>query len=79
MTQHLHVLSVPILFTPSSNTGLCPEESQSQNTQSKDITNVMNAMGSEVMDILVGTVNREGGVGELMNLIANGVAEAKEN
>lgn len=79
MRQHLHVLSVPVLLTTLSLTGLCPEESQSQDTQSKDITNIMNAMGSEVMDVLVGTVNREGGVRELMELITSSVAEAKEN
>lgn len=39
----------------------------------------MNSMGSEVMDMLVGTVNREGGVKELMKIITSGVAEAKEN
>lgn len=75
--QPLHVLSVPILLTPLSLTGLCPEESQE--TQSKDITNIMNAMGSEVLDVLVGTVNSEGGVGELMKLITSSMGEAKEN
>lgn len=79
MRQHLHVLSVPVLLTPLSCTDLCPEVSQSQETQSTDITNIMNAMGSEVMDMLVGTLNREGGVGEFMKIINSGVAEAKEN
>lgn len=79
MWRHLHVLSVPILLTPLSYTGLCPEESQSQETQSKDITNIMNTVGSDVMDMLVETFNREGGTDELLKMISSGVTETKEN
>lgn len=79
MRQRLHFLSVPILLTPLSYTGLCPVESQSQETQSKDITDIMNAMGSEVMNMLVETFNREGGAGELLKIITSSVTETKEN
>lgn len=64
---------------PAFPAALCQEESVSQDTQNRDLTPVMDAMGPEIFNVFESLVKNEDSVNSLMKLIYHSLVGEKEN
>lgn len=58
---------------------LCPDDAQSQETQSTDLTAAMDAMKEGIVGMMEGFLTGNGGIKDLMKVITGGNLEAKPN
>ncbi|GAA6234753.1 uncharacterized protein LOC108875889 [Lates japonicus] len=70
-------LPAPAILDPEK--GFCPDESLSQETENTDLTNFMNDMGSEVLNLMENIVGSDGGLKMLMKLVSSGISGLKQN
>ncbi|KAF1395145.1 hypothetical protein PFLUV_G00008510 [Perca fluviatilis] len=78
-TKQVECLNLPAPAFLDPEKGFCPDESQSQETEVIDLTNLMNDLGSDVFSHFDRIVNSEGGMQALFKMISNGLAGLKEN
>lgn len=60
-------------------TGICPDDSPSQETESTDLSDAMLDLDPGVFDQFQQMISTEGGMNELIKLISSSLAAMKEN
>ncbi|XP_040001070.1 uncharacterized protein LOC120799781 [Xiphias gladius] len=70
-------LPSPAILDPEK--GFCPDESPSQETETIDVTSLMNDMGSDVLNLFSKITGRDGGLNMLIKLLSSDIAGLKQN
>lgn len=66
-------------FSPLPLSVLCPEDPQSQETQSVDLTSTLETMSEGVVGMMEGFLTGDGGMKDLIKVITGNNFEAKPN